>query len=86
MELLVIKYQLANAGDVRNSGLIPRAGRSPGEGESGNTGIPTPVFLTGESHGQRRLVGYSPWEHKESDMTERLIFHFGKEEPGRTVR
>ena len=33
---------------------------------------PTPVFLSGESHGQRSLVGYSPWGHKESDMTERL--------------
>ena len=32
---------------------------------------PTPVFLTGESHGQRSLVGYSPWGHKESDTTER---------------
>ena len=31
---------------------------------------PTPVFLPGESHGQRSLVGYSPWGHKESDMTE----------------
>ena len=31
---------------------------------------PTPVFLTGESHGQRSLVGYSPWGCKESDMTE----------------
>ena len=30
---------------------------------------PTPVFLPGESHGQRSLVGYSPWGHKESDMT-----------------
>ena len=29
-------------------------------------------FLTGESHGQRSLAGYSPWDHKESDMTERL--------------
>ena len=28
----------------------------------------TPVFLPGKSHGQRRLVGYSPWGHKESDM------------------
>ena len=27
----------------------------------------TPVFLPGESHGQRSLVGYSPWGHKESD-------------------
>jgi len=33
---------------------------------------PTPVFLPGESHGQRILVGYSPWGRKESDMTERL--------------
>ena len=30
----------------------------------------TPVFLPGESHGQRSLVGYSPWGRKESDMTE----------------
>ena len=33
---------------------------------------PTPVFLPGEFHGQRSLAGYSPWGHKESDMTERL--------------
>ena len=31
---------------------------------------PTPVFLPGESHGQRNLVGYSPRGRKESDMTE----------------
>ena len=31
---------------------------------------PTLVFLPGESHGQRRLVGYSPWSCKELDMTE----------------
>ena len=30
----------------------------------------TPVFLPGESHGQRSLAGYSPWGCKESDMTE----------------
>ena len=30
----------------------------------------TPVFLPGKLHGQRSLVGYSPWRHKESDMTE----------------
>ena len=35
----------------------------------------TPVFLLGESHGQRSLVGYSPRGHKESDMTERLHLH-----------
>ena len=33
---------------------------------------PAPVFLPGESHGQRSLVGYSPWGHKQSDMSERL--------------
>ena len=33
---------------------------------------PTPVFLPGESHGQRSLVGYSPWGCKESDTTEQL--------------
>ena len=31
---------------------------------------PTPVFLPGESHGQRRLAGYSPQGHRESDTTE----------------
>ena len=31
---------------------------------------PTPVFLPGESHGQRSLVGYSPWGHKGSDTME----------------
>ena len=33
---------------------------------------PTPVFLPGESHGQRSLAGYSPWGRKESDTAERL--------------
>ena len=33
---------------------------------------PTPVFLPGESHGQRSLAGYSPWGRKESDPTEQL--------------
>ena len=36
----------------------------------------TPVFLPGESHGWRSLVGYSPWGGEESDTTERLHFHF----------
>ena len=31
---------------------------------------PAPVFLPGESHGQRNLVGYSPWGHKDSNTTE----------------
>ena len=36
----------------------------------------TPVLLPGKSHGQRSLVGYSPWGRKELDTTERLHFHF----------
>ena len=31
------------------------------------------TFLPGEAHGQRNLVGYSPWDQRESDTTERLI-------------
>ena len=42
------------AGDV---GLIPEWGRSLGEGN----GQPTSVFLPGKPHGQKSLVGYSPW-------------------------
>ena len=45
---------------------------------------PTPVLLLGKSHGQRSLVGYSPWGRKELDTTEwlhfsgyRMISHFG---------
>ena len=37
---------------------------------------PTPVLLPGKSHERRSLVGCSPWGHEESDMTERLHFHF----------
>ena len=33
---------------------------------------PTPVFLPGEFHGQRSLMGYSPWDRKELDTTEQL--------------
>jgi len=40
-------------------------GRCPGGGMA-----PTPGVLPGEPHGQRSLVGYSPWGHKESDTTE----------------
>ena len=47
--------------------------QSPGQEDALEKGwLPTPVFLPGEFHGQRSLVGYSPWGHKELDMTERL--------------
>ena len=37
---------------------------------------PTPVLLPGKSHGRRSLVGCSPWGREESNVTERLHFHF----------
>ena len=49
-------------------GFDPWVGKIPWRRE----GLPTPVFLPGEFHGQRILEGYSPWNHKESDMTKQL--------------
>ena len=55
--------------------MIPGLGRSPGEGTATHPSGYSPVFLPGEFHGQRSLVGFSPWSHKESDMTEGLTLH-----------
>ena len=52
----VVKNSPANAGDIRDVGLIPGLGRFPGEGN----GNPLQVFFPGKFHGQRSLVGYSP--------------------------
>ena len=65
---LVVKNLPANAGDTRDSGAITGSGRSPVEGNA----QPTPVFLPGEFHGQRSLVGHSPWGPKESNKTKQL--------------
>ena len=59
------KESTCNAGDL---GLIPGLGRSPGEGN----GNPLQYSCLENPHGQRSLVGYSPWGPKESDMTEQL--------------
>ena len=53
---------------VKETGFHPWVGKTPRRREW----HPTPVFLPGKSHGQRSLAGYSPWGHKESDMTEWL--------------
>ena len=53
----------ASACNAGNPGSIPGLGRSPGEGNSN-------PLLPRKFHGWRRLVGYSPWGHKESDTTE----------------
>ena len=56
------KNPITNAGDARDVSSIPGSGRSPGEGNCN----PFP----GKSHGQRNLVGYSPWGCEKSDTTE----------------
>ena len=58
-----------NAGDP---GSIPGSGRAPGEGN----GNPLQYSCLENPHGQRNLVGYIPWDHKELDMSEQLIFTF----------
>ena len=56
------KESACNAGDTGDAGSVLALGRSPG----GGNGKP---LLPEVSHGQRRLVGYSPKGHKESDTT-----------------
>ena len=46
---------------------------------------PTPVFLPEKSHGQRSLVGYSPWGCKELDTIERHHFHFHGLKPSKLL-
>ena len=60
---LVVQILPANAGDAGDAGSIP------GKISWRRTSQPTPVFLPGESYGQRSLAGYSSWGRK-SDMTE----------------
>ena len=62
----MVKNLPANAGDVRDVGLISRSGRLPWR----RAWQPTPGFLPGESHGQRSLVGYSPQGHTVLDTVE----------------
>ena len=57
------KESACNSGDL---GSVPGLGRSPG-GEYGN---PLRHSCVEIPHGQRSLVGYSPWGHKELDTTE----------------
>ena len=65
-------YRLpANAGDTGDMGSIPGLGRSPGEGN----GNPLQYSCL-ENPMDWRSLGYSLWDRKESDMTERLRFHF----------
>ena len=73
----MVKNLPANAGDNGYAvvGLIPQVKRSPGRGNGNSLQwvawsiLNCPVFLPGQSHGQRSLAGYSPWGPKESDTT-----------------
>ena len=56
----VVKNPPANEGDTRNMDSIPGSGRFPWR----RKWQPTSVFLPGESHGQRSLVGFCPWGHR----------------------
>ena len=58
------KESACSAGDMVS---VPGLGRSPRK-ENSN---PFHYFLPGKSHGQKSLVGYSPWGHNKSDMAER---------------
>ena len=68
----MVKNLPANAGDSRDTGSISGSGRWR------RTWQPTPVFLPGKFHGQRSLVGYSLWGHKESDPIEHIQQSLGK--------
>ena len=57
-----------SACNVRDLGLIPGLGRTPG----GGPGNPLLCSCLVNPHGLRSRVGYSPWGHKESDLTEGL--------------
>ena len=59
------KESPANAGEARD-GFDSWVGKTPWKRKQ----QPTPAFLPGKSHGQRRLAGSSPWGYKESDTTE----------------
>ena len=62
---LVVKNLFASAGDVRNMGWT-LCSKIPWR----RKWQPTPAFLPGESHGQRSLVGHSPWGSKELHRSE----------------
>ena len=66
--VLLGKNVLANAGNLRDSSLIPELGRSPGGGH----GNPLQYSCLENPHGERSLAGYSPWGRKESGTTKQL--------------
>jgi len=68
----VAKNIPAKAGDAGDLGSTPQVFLRVRKSLWRRKWQPTPVFLPEKSRGQRSLVGYSPWGHKESDTTEQL--------------
>ena len=68
----VVKNMPANEADTRDTGSVPELGRSIRWRRKWQ---PTPVFLSGKSHWQRSLAGYSPGGHKESVTIEHAQAH-----------
>ena len=69
----VVKNLPTNVGDTRDASLIPALKQElPEKFPWSRKWQPTPIFLPGKSHGQRGLLGYSPWGFKESDTTEQM--------------
>jgi len=66
----VVKNLPANAGDSKDR-FHPWVGKSPWR----RKWQPSPVWLPAKSHGQRSLMGYSPWGPKELDTTEHTCTH-----------
>ena len=68
LHFLLVAQMVKNWLHCRRPRFCPWVGKIPWKREW----QPTPVFLTIEFHGQRSLVGYSPWSRKELDTTEQL--------------
>ena len=61
----MVKNPSASAGDIRDAGSLPGLERSPGDGH----GNPLQFSWLESPRGRRNLGGYSPWGHRELDMT-----------------
>ena len=72
--VLVAKNPPANAGDIRDKGLAPGSGRSPGEGHGNLFQYSCPE----NPMDRGSLAGHSPWGCKELDMTEQLTLSLSR--------
>ena len=70
MWALLVAQTVKSLPAMQETGFTPWVGKIPWRREW----QPTPVFLPGESHGQRNVLGYRPWGCKESNPTEQLTY------------